>query len=152
MQYPSYTEELYYDRAGNRTKRTEKGVGELYKYDPRNRLTEYTKGGVTTQFTYDNAGNLLKTIKRNTPMMHSTAQRRWRPLTVMYRSTATMRKVCGMRWKKTEGLYSSSSRFSDDLAIDMPVVGVNRDDSNSLGYLRDNEAIRPYMSMTFQVI
>ena len=63
MQYPSYTEELYYDRAGNRTRRTAKGVEELYKYDPRNRLTEYTKGGVTTQFTYDNAGNLLKDDK-----------------------------------------------------------------------------------------
>ena len=36
---------------------------ELYKYDPRNRLTEYIKGGVTTQFTYDNAGNLLKDDK-----------------------------------------------------------------------------------------
>ncbi|MDE7200650.1 MAG: hypothetical protein K2O91_01795, partial [Lachnospiraceae bacterium] len=63
VQYPSYTEELYYDRAGNRTKRTAKGVEELYKYDPRNRLTEYTKGGVKTQFTYDNAGNLLKDDK-----------------------------------------------------------------------------------------
>ena len=34
-----------------------------YKYDPRNRLTEYTKGGVATQFTYDKAGNLLKDNK-----------------------------------------------------------------------------------------
>ncbi|MBO5508269.1 MAG: hypothetical protein J6A00_11020 [Bacteroides sp.] len=31
--------------------------------NPRNRLTEYTKGGVTTQFTYDKAGNLLKDNK-----------------------------------------------------------------------------------------
>ena len=36
---------------------------ELYQYDPRNRLTGYTKGGVTTQFTYDKAGNLLKDDK-----------------------------------------------------------------------------------------
>ena len=32
---------------------------ELYQYDPRNRLTAYTKGGVTTMFQYDHAGNLL---------------------------------------------------------------------------------------------
>ena len=36
---------------------------ELYQYDPRNRLTGYTKGGATTQFTYDKAGNLLKDDK-----------------------------------------------------------------------------------------
>ena len=32
---------------------------ELYQYDPRNRLTAFTKGGVTTMFQYDHAGNLL---------------------------------------------------------------------------------------------
>lgn len=32
---------------------------ELYQYDPRNRLTAYTKDGVTIPFQYDNAGNLL---------------------------------------------------------------------------------------------
>lgn len=32
-----------------------------------------------------------------------------------------------------------SIRFSDDLAIDMPFVGTQRKDSNSLGYLRDNK-------------
>ena len=63
VQYPTYTEELYYDKTGNRTKRTAKGIEERYKYDPRNRLTEYTKGGVTTQFIYDNAGNLLRDDK-----------------------------------------------------------------------------------------
>ena len=59
MEYPSYTEELFYDRAGNRTRRIASGVEELYQYDPRNRLTAYTKGGVTTMFQYDHAGNLL---------------------------------------------------------------------------------------------
>ena len=59
MEYPSYTEELFYDKAGNRTRRIASGVEELYQYDPRNRLTAYTKGGVTTMFQYDRAGNLL---------------------------------------------------------------------------------------------
>ena len=36
------------------------GVEELYQYDKRNRLTAHTKGGVTSQYEYDNAGNLLK--------------------------------------------------------------------------------------------
>ncbi|MBO5508267.1 MAG: RHS repeat-associated core domain-containing protein, partial [Bacteroides sp.] len=63
VQYPSYTEELYYDKAGNRIRRMAKGVEELYQYDPGNRLTGYTKGGVTTQFTYDKAGKLLKDNK-----------------------------------------------------------------------------------------
>ena len=36
---------------------------ELYRYDPRNRLTEYTKGGKATTFTYDRAGNLLSDDK-----------------------------------------------------------------------------------------
>ena len=59
MEYPSYTEELFYDKAGNRTRRIASGVEELYQYDPRNRLTAYTKSGVTTMFQYDHAGNLL---------------------------------------------------------------------------------------------
>ena len=59
MEYPSYTEELFYDKAGNRTRRIASGVEELYQYDPRNRLTAFTKGGVTTMFQYDHAGNLL---------------------------------------------------------------------------------------------
>ena len=50
---------MFYDRAGNRTRRIAKGVEERYQYDPRNRLTAYTKNGVTTPFQYDNAGNLL---------------------------------------------------------------------------------------------
>ena len=58
MEYPGCTEELYYDRAGNRRRRVSARVEESYKYDPANHLTEYTKGGVKTTFTYDNAGNL----------------------------------------------------------------------------------------------
>ena len=38
-------------------------LGAVYKYDPRNRLTEYTKGGVKTNFIYDNARNLLRDDK-----------------------------------------------------------------------------------------
>ncbi len=63
VQYPSHTEELHYDSAGNRTRRVSGGMEELYAYDPRNRLTEYTKGGKTTAFTYDRAGNLLSDDK-----------------------------------------------------------------------------------------
>ena len=59
MDYPAYSEELFYDRAGNRTRRLVAGEEELYRYDPRNRLMAYTKNGVTTMFQYDNAGNLL---------------------------------------------------------------------------------------------
>ena len=58
VEYPGYTEELYYDKAGNRSRRIAGGVEEEYRYDPANHLTEYTKGGTTTTFTYDNAGNL----------------------------------------------------------------------------------------------
>ena len=34
VEYPSYTEELFYDRAGNRTRRLVAGEEELYRYDP----------------------------------------------------------------------------------------------------------------------
>ena len=44
VEYPSYTEELFYDSAGNRSRRLSKGVEEIYRYDLRNRLTEYIKG------------------------------------------------------------------------------------------------------------
>ena len=67
VQYPSYTEELFYDKAGNRARRIARGVEELYQYDPRNRLTTYTKNGVTTPFQYDNAGNLLVDDKARYP-------------------------------------------------------------------------------------
>ena len=77
IEYPAYTEQLYYDKAGNRSRRIIEGamgaagivgtvgsggqVGgmrEEYRYDPANHLTEYTRGGETTTFTYDKAGNL----------------------------------------------------------------------------------------------
>ena len=38
-EYPNATEELFYDKAGNRTKRLYNGAEELYQYDKRNRLT-----------------------------------------------------------------------------------------------------------------
>ena len=34
VEYPGYTEELFYDKAGNRTRRMAQGVEELYQYDP----------------------------------------------------------------------------------------------------------------------
>ena len=63
VEYPNATEELFYDKAGNRTRRLCNGAEELYQYDKRNRLTAHTKGGVTSQYEYDNAGNLLKDDK-----------------------------------------------------------------------------------------
>ncbi len=63
VEYPNATEELFYDKAGNRTKRLYNGTEELYQYDKRNRLTAHMKGSVTSQYEYDNAGNLLKDDK-----------------------------------------------------------------------------------------
>ena len=63
MDYPAYSEELFYDKAGNRSRRLLDGAEELYQYDPRNRLMAYTKNGATTPFQYDNAGNLLQDDK-----------------------------------------------------------------------------------------
>ena len=51
------------DGNGNRTRRLVAGEEELYQYDPRNRLMALTRGGVTTPFRYDNAGNLLQDDK-----------------------------------------------------------------------------------------
>ena len=61
--YLTYEEELFYDKAGNRTRRIVAGSEELYSYDARNRLTQFTKDGQTTAFEWDNAGNLLKDDK-----------------------------------------------------------------------------------------
>lgn len=63
VEYPGRKEGLFYDKAGNRTKRVCNGMEELYRYDKRNRLTAYTRGGVTTEFDYDRAGNLVKDDK-----------------------------------------------------------------------------------------
>ena len=64
VDYPAYSEELFYDKAGNRARRLVGGEEELYQYDPRNRLMALTRGGVTTPFQYDNAGNLLQDDKQ----------------------------------------------------------------------------------------
>ena len=61
--YLTYEEELFYDKAGNRTRRIVAGSEELYSYDARNRLTQFTKDGQATAFEWDNAGNLLKDDK-----------------------------------------------------------------------------------------
>ena len=68
VEYPSYREALFYDKAGNRTRRLVHPVGnsnhlpveELYRYDARNRLIEFVKQGSVTSFAYDAAGNLLQ--------------------------------------------------------------------------------------------
>ena len=60
VEYPGGKEELFYDRAGNRTRRVQNGEEELYRYNSWNCLTEHTKGGVTKEYKYDNAGNLLE--------------------------------------------------------------------------------------------
>ena len=63
VMYPNYSEELYYDQVGNRSKRIASGIEELYNYDVRNRLTSLTmnseSGSKTIQYAYDNQGNLL---------------------------------------------------------------------------------------------
>ena len=59
-EYPTYGEELFYDRAGNRTHRRSAGVEEVYAYDAGNHLLSHTKNGIQTVYEYDKAGNLLK--------------------------------------------------------------------------------------------
>ena len=60
VEYPSYGEELFYDRAGNRTRRIADGVEEGYQYDAGNRLTALIRKGKRIPFRYDEAGNLLQ--------------------------------------------------------------------------------------------
>lgn len=81
-EYPDRTEELFYDKAGNRTRRVEnvrlsfggeacRGAGaagpgcreERYTYDAANRLTVYENGDAASRFEYDAAGNLLRDDK-----------------------------------------------------------------------------------------
>ena len=60
-----YKEELFYDKGNNRTRRRVNGEEELYAYDNRNRLTQFTKNNKTTDFKWDSAGNLLQDDKAN---------------------------------------------------------------------------------------
>ncbi|MDE6357797.1 MAG: hypothetical protein K2L15_04300, partial [Eubacteriales bacterium] len=60
-----HEEQLFYDKAGNRARRIVNGSEELYNYDNRNRLTQFTKDNKTTDFKWDNAGNLLQDDKAN---------------------------------------------------------------------------------------
>jgi RHS repeat-associated protein len=59
-EYPGHKEELFYDGAGNRTRRLINGREELYRYDKGNRLTERVVNGETERFAYDDAGNLVE--------------------------------------------------------------------------------------------
>lgn len=59
IEYPTLTEEPFYDKTGNRTRRVAQGVEEQYVYDPRNRLISHSRDGIITPFRYDHAGNLL---------------------------------------------------------------------------------------------
>ncbi len=52
VEYPGYTEVLYYDRAGNRRRRVSAGVEESYQYGPANHLTKYTKGEIEIFLLY----------------------------------------------------------------------------------------------------
>ena len=63
VEYPIYGEELFYDRAGNRTHRRSADVEELYAYDAGNHLISHTKDGIKMVYEYDKAGNLLKDDK-----------------------------------------------------------------------------------------
>ncbi len=65
-----------YDKANNRTKRIVNGAEELYSYDNRNRLTKFTKDNKTTDFKWDNTGNLLQDDKSTTHIMILTKQQR----------------------------------------------------------------------------
>ena len=58
-EYPTYGEEMFYDRAGNCTRRRTAGVEEVYAYDAGNHLLSHTKDGIKTVYEYDKAGNLL---------------------------------------------------------------------------------------------
>ena len=62
-EYSTYGEEMFYDRAGNRTCRRSAGVEEVYAYDAGNHLLSHTKDGIQTVYEYDKAGNLLKDDK-----------------------------------------------------------------------------------------
>jgi len=50
VEYPTYSEELFYDRARNRAGRIKDGREERYQYEPRNRLISLTREGVTTPY------------------------------------------------------------------------------------------------------
>ncbi len=63
VNYPTYKEELFYDKRGNRTRRIKNNVEEIYNYDPRNRLVSLTKNQEQLSFEYDNQGNLVKDNK-----------------------------------------------------------------------------------------
>jgi YD repeat-containing protein len=77
--YPTYTEEIYYDKAGNRTKRTAKGLEELYQYDERNRLTEQQGNllkDAKAEYTYDGFNRMVKaeTAEGNVQVNHYDAE------------------------------------------------------------------------------
>ena len=68
VRYPDYEEQLFYDKAGNRSKRIVNDVTEHYLYDKRNRLIrqvfQQPTGTTAKHYIYDNAGNLMNDGER----------------------------------------------------------------------------------------
>ena len=68
VKYPDYEEQLFYDKAGNRSKRIVNDVTEYYLYDKRNRLIrqvfQQPTGTTAKHYIYDNAGNLMNDGER----------------------------------------------------------------------------------------
>ena len=68
VKYPDYEEQLFYDKAGNRSKRIVNDVTEHYLYDKRNRLIrqvfQQPTGTTAKHYIYDNAGNLMNDGER----------------------------------------------------------------------------------------
>ena len=62
IQYPDLTEELYYDKAGNRSRSIRNGMETIYEYDSCNRLMSIRdeKGELLSEYSYDRQGNLLR--------------------------------------------------------------------------------------------
>lgn len=64
VEYPDATEEIFYDKSGNRIRRLYNGAEELYQYGKCNRLTAHTKGGVTLQWDRKMIGKYLIRIRK----------------------------------------------------------------------------------------
>ena len=109
MDYPAYSEELFYDKAGNRARRLVGGEEELYQYDPRNRLMALTRGGVTTPFQYDNAGNLLQDDKARYSYERFNRTVKVETFDGNVQVNRYDAEACATRWRRTAGWCGLSS-------------------------------------------